>query len=114
MGEFPQKCPAFCSVPGAAAAMGCEGPTEHPIHTIRAASGKTMAIHECPHRILRRSPDVAAAVAWFFGFVETGVLPNAGGWFDQAVGFDDVRAVCGAERGSILEDRAARERARRG
>lgn len=112
MGEFPHKCPSLCSVPAAAAAMGCAGALPYPLHTIKLANGEAMPIYECPHRLLSRTPDVGAAVGWFFTFVEHGTLPNDGGWFDQASGFDDVRAICGAARVEILEARAARDKGR--
>ena len=111
MGEVPHKCPLTCGAERNAALLGCRGPVEHPIFHAKLMDGTMLPVHECPHRMLRDKQDVVAAINWFFAHCETGVLPNAGGWCEQSKGFDDVRSICGAIRGRVLEERS--EAARR-
>lgn len=105
MGEFPHKCPSFCSVPGAAAAFGCSGPLPVAWHEINLPDGSKLPLYECPHQMLRRTPDVMRFVNDFSIFVEHGTLPGHGGLHDQPAAWVEALGIAGRARAELLARR---------
>jgi hypothetical protein len=72
------------------------------------------AVHRCPLAIADPSAQEACTAC---AFMESGILPAAGGLYDQAALFVEALSVIGAGRRFIEQEREAREReeeARRG
>ena len=105
LGEVPHKCPMTCKSEFHATALGCRGPVENAIFSIELPDGTLEPIHECPHQILRRCPDVIRFVNDFGMLVENNILPGAGGLHDQPAVWVDALRVASTIRGRELEKR---------
>lgn len=96
-GDFEQSC-LRCGDPDLRQRWGCDTPTEEPQfwmgpcvwcaghdeHCTHCAGHNRIPFHRCPHKLATREfIDVVQSVA----LVEQGVLPDEGGWFDQATTF---------------------------
>ena len=74
--------------------------------------GTQLMLHECPHQMLRRTPDVLQFVNDFGVFVEHGILPGEGGLHDQPAAWVEALGIAGHARAELLERRARMEAAR--
>lgn len=119
--EFEQDC-TQCHDPDKRKAWGCDELTERSVFELEPClwcAGKVatcphcngtnrMPIHRCPHALTsRRHFDVLAASV----MVEQGILPDGGGWQDQAATFVAAYPICAREIASWRAIAAAKARA---
>ena len=94
-GDLKQSCRVCRDSAEARRLWGCEGPAKRPVYSIDcpACSGRDcpscdgrgfVEYYECPNRVA----DAGAheAIELFF-LMKNGILPAAGGWYDQTIGF---------------------------
>jgi hypothetical protein len=67
---------------------GCESDTERQEHWLRLEGGEV--VKRCPYALA--GPREYRCVQ-YAGLIESGILPDAGGWLDQAAAFTDAAAV---------------------
>lgn len=103
---FEQDC-ARCSDPEIRTKWACDAPADQPVASIRcfvckgandecAHCGGTgeMPVHRCPNKLAdERTREVLMAAT----MVENGVLPEGGGWRDQAATFVQLYPLAMAE-----------------
>lgn len=96
---FAQDC-TQCGDPNLRSEWGCDKETENPVASIRcfACGGASVdcthcngtgeiGVHRCPNQI---ADDRLREVLMAAGMVEQGILPEGGGWRDQAATFVEI------------------------
>lgn len=116
---FEQDC-TQCGDPETRARWGCDAPADKPVASIRCFVCKgndgdcrhcggtgEMPVHRCPNQIAdERMREVLTAAS----MVEHGVLPEAGGWRDQAATWVQLFPLAMAELRHWQDVRMEQER----